>query len=138
MNLGVRPFQFQLHAFLFVHYDSLPLKVGATPWTVAMVSAESLEWGSFLNLCIIFGASGVSDHCGNKDRADENSPHQIGSVVSPLRLPAEFCKDIGDVTSPEITYDPFHDIDSIRQHQGQPMPIAGFAISEGETAEHTT
>lgn len=52
----------------------------------------------------------------------------------PLRFPAPFCEDIGDVTVLEIAQDAFHYAHPVGQHQGQPMAIAGFAIPKSDAA----
>jgi hypothetical protein len=54
----------------------------------------------------------------------------------PLRLPAPLCEHIGDVAVLEIAQDTLYYAYPVGQHQGQPMTIAGFAISKSDAAEH--
>jgi hypothetical protein len=55
--------------------------------------------------------------------------------VFPLRLPAPFCEDVGDAAVLEIAKETFYHTHPISQHKGQPVTIAGFAVSEREAAE---
>src|SRR3712207_968238 len=53
----------------------------------------------------------------------------------PLRLPAPFREDVGDVAVLEISQYAFHHAHPVGQHQGQPVTIARFAVPKTEAAD---
>jgi hypothetical protein len=63
-------------------------------------------------------ASDVGDGGGNQSHSDENPPDETCPVMFPLRLPAPFCEDVGDLAVLQIAQDAFHHAHPVGQHQG--------------------
>src|SRR5947199_68758 len=68
---------------------------------------------------------------------DEQTGNEVLSVVLPLRIPAQFGTDVRDPSLGQILQHSFHDPDAIREHQGQPMRVAGLAVPEREASQRS-